>query len=138
MASSGTLRHVALVRTDVSVEPPILVALMMEALRSSETSVLTRATRRNIQVDTILHSHRRGNSKSYTVVIVRLRAKSHGVCFCFCFCMYIVPLEANSTAHFINTSLVFTRLDVTTGLQKSLITTLKKKNSVALSRERTI
>jgi hypothetical protein len=38
---------------------------MMDALGSSETSVLTRATRRNIlQVD-ILHSHRRENLKSY-------------------------------------------------------------------------
>jgi uncharacterized membrane protein len=60
MASSGMLRRVALVRTDVSeelsasitrVDPssPILVTLMVEALSSYEASVITRATRRNTQ-----------------------------------------------------------------------------------------
>jgi hypothetical protein len=48
------LRRVALVRTDVS-----------EALSPSETSVLTRATRRNIPEYAILHNHHRENLKSY-------------------------------------------------------------------------
>jgi hypothetical protein len=47
---------------------PIPVTLMMDAIRSSETSVLTRATRRNISQDGILHSHRRENLKSYVAL----------------------------------------------------------------------
>jgi hypothetical protein len=47
---------------------PILVTLMMEALRSSETSVLIRATWCNIPEVGILYSHRRENHKSYTNV----------------------------------------------------------------------
>jgi hypothetical protein len=92
MASSEMLRCVALVRTDVSEEltasfirvtridelgtmlvtaniprSPSLVILMMEALSSSETAVLTRDTQRKIPEDAILHSHSRENLKSYII-----------------------------------------------------------------------
>jgi hypothetical protein len=87
IASSGMLRYVALVRADVSEElvvlrsvrrllvtansvpsSPIPTTLMKEALRSSETSALTRDTRRNIPEDVILHSHSRQNLKSYILL----------------------------------------------------------------------
>jgi hypothetical protein len=97
MGPSAMLRRVALVRTDVSEElsasfirvtkirelgttlaatsnrasvvpsSPILVTLMKKALSSSETSVLTRTTRRNVPEDAILHGHCRENLKSYTI-----------------------------------------------------------------------
>jgi hypothetical protein len=68
--SSGALRRVALVRTDVSEEriaPLIRVTRIGElgAESSSKTPVNTRATHRNIPEDGILHSHRRENLKCY-------------------------------------------------------------------------
>jgi hypothetical protein len=48
------LRRAGLIRTDVS-----------EDFSASEMSVITRATRRNIPEDSILHSHRHENLESY-------------------------------------------------------------------------
>jgi hypothetical protein len=54
-----------LVTANVDPSPKILVTLMMEALRTAETSGLTRATRRIIPEDAIRYSNRRENLKSY-------------------------------------------------------------------------
>jgi hypothetical protein len=76
------LRRVALVRTEFrsSLTHPssglqkspnivpsssILITLIMDAIRSSETSFLTRATLRDIPEDGIFHTHRRENLKSW-------------------------------------------------------------------------
>jgi hypothetical protein len=58
-----------LVTANVVLSSPILVILTMEALRSSETSVLTRPTRRNIPEGAVIYSHRRENLKSYRDVM---------------------------------------------------------------------
>jgi hypothetical protein len=47
--------HRLLVTANVVPSSPILVTLMMKALSSFESSVLTRATQRNIAEDGILH-----------------------------------------------------------------------------------
>jgi hypothetical protein len=89
MASSEMLRHVALVRADISEELSTSIisitrigelgttlavtsnrrtlrrTLMEEALSSYGTSDLTRATQHNIPEDTILHSHHCEHLKSY-------------------------------------------------------------------------
>jgi hypothetical protein len=60
---------------------PILVTLMMQAKRSAETSVLTRAAGRHIPEDGILHSFRSENLKSYIALtgwaLQRRRNVSH-------------------------------------------------------------
>jgi hypothetical protein len=71
MASSGMLRHVALVRTDVSEELSaynITVTSVGELGTALAVTSNRRTTRRYIPEDTILHSHRHEIIRSYRVL----------------------------------------------------------------------
>jgi hypothetical protein len=65
--------HQLLVTANVLPSSLLLSTLIMEAIHSSETSVLTRATRRSIPKDDILHSHLRESLKSYEKITIMTR-----------------------------------------------------------------
>jgi hypothetical protein len=64
-----SLRRLLITASVVPISP-VPITLMKKALSSSETSLLTRTTLRNIPEDYTLHSHRRENLKSYMSSLV--------------------------------------------------------------------
>jgi hypothetical protein len=88
------LRHVALVRTDDSGErianvvpiSPLLLILMMEAIYSSKTSVLTRATHRDIPEDGILWET---YNLPMRMSLISCRLMGLNLCFCIKFLTWI-------------------------------------------------
>jgi hypothetical protein len=83
MLSSGMLRRVDLVRIDVSEEPSssFIKVTRIGELGTTQAATSNRRTLRrttNIPEDTILHSHRRENVKSYTILAKIARRKKVG------------------------------------------------------------
>jgi hypothetical protein len=105
-------------RFELSLQPPAhagsshadFSTVKMMAIRSSETPVHTRSTRRHISQDGILHRHRRENIESYKTT-TSLSFVGKVPLFLMC------PLRETQTNHeLINSSVVQTSLKISTNL----------------------